>query len=202
MASFEYSDEQQALIQTAREFTKKEIIPVAGHLDETGTFPKEICEKAWETGLMNCEIPEAAGGLGLSCLSHCLMLEEISYGCTGVNTTMAGNALGSMPIVLAGTEEQKKTYFGRLLAEPIFAAVDALPEGPKRVLVLSPAGQNVAVAVNKFQTPSNRNAQVHPMAPKPSEVKLIKLDLDKYGSKQGRERLLSRWENEVFKAPK
>jgi hypothetical protein len=40
------------------------------------------------------------------------------------------------------------------------------------------------------------------MAPKASEVKLIKLDLDKYGSKQGREHLLSRWENEVFKAPK
>jgi acyl-CoA dehydrogenase len=71
---------------------------------------------------MNCEIPEAYGGLGLSCLAHCLVLEEISYGCTGVNTTMAGNALGSMPLVLAGTEEQKKEYFGRLLAKPIFAA--------------------------------------------------------------------------------
>src|SRR4029078_5856131 len=43
-------------------------------------------------------------------------------GWTGVNTTMAGNALGSMPLVLAGTEEQSKTYFGRLLAEQIFAA--------------------------------------------------------------------------------
>jgi iron(III) transport system substrate-binding protein len=68
--------------------------------------------------------------------------------------------------------------------------------------VLSPAGQNVAITVNKFQIPSNKNAQVHPLAPKPAEVKLIKLDLDKYGSKEGRERLLSRWENEVFKAPK
>lgn len=78
------------------------------------------------------------------------------------------------------------------------------PEGARKWMdfVLSPAGQNVAVTVNKFQTPSNRNAQVHPMAPKASEIKLIKLDLDKYGSKQGRERLLSRWENEVFKAPK
>jgi iron(III) transport system substrate-binding protein len=78
------------------------------------------------------------------------------------------------------------------------------PEGARKWMdfVLSPAGQNVAVTVNKFQTPSNRNAQVHAMAPKPSEVKLIKLDLDKYGSKQGRERLLSRWENEVFTAPK
>ncbi len=78
------------------------------------------------------------------------------------------------------------------------------PEGARKWMdfVLSPAGQNVALTVNKFQIPSNKNAQIHPMAPKPSEVKLIKLDLDKYGSKEGRERLLSRWENEVFKAPK
>jgi acyl-CoA dehydrogenase len=122
MPSFDFSEEQQQLVDTAREFTRKEIVPVAGHLDEEGTFPKDICRKGWETGLMNCEIPEAYGGLGLSCLSHCLVLEEISYGCTGVNTTMAGNMLGTMPIILAGTEEQKKQYFGRLLAEPIFAA--------------------------------------------------------------------------------
>ena len=78
------------------------------------------------------------------------------------------------------------------------------PEGAKKWMdfVLSPAGQNVAITVNKFQIPSNRNAQVHPMAPKAADLKLIKLDLDKYGSKEGRERLLSRWENEVFKAPK
>ncbi len=122
MPSFDFSEEQQQLIDTAREFARKEIVPVAGQLDEEGTFPRDICKKGWETGLMNCEIPEAYGGLGLSCLSHCLVLEEISYGCTGVNTTMAGNMLGAMPLILAGTEEQKKHYFGRLLAEPIFAA--------------------------------------------------------------------------------
>ena len=78
------------------------------------------------------------------------------------------------------------------------------PEGAKRWMdfVLSPEGQNVALTVGKFQIPSNRNAKVHPMAPKPEDVKLIKLDLDKYGSKEGRERLLSRWENEVYKTPK
>ncbi|MEO8305960.1 MAG: ABC transporter substrate-binding protein [Betaproteobacteria bacterium] len=78
------------------------------------------------------------------------------------------------------------------------------PEGAKKWMdfVLSPAGQNVALTVAKFQIPSNKNAQAHPMAPKAAEVKLIKLDLDKYGSKEGRERLLTRWENEVFKAPK
>jgi acyl-CoA dehydrogenase len=122
MPTFDFTEEQQQLMDTAREFARKEIVPEAARLDETETFPTDICRRGWETGLMNCEIPEAYGGLGLSCLAHCLVLEEISYGCTGVNTTMAGNMLGSMPLVLAGTDEQKKAYFGRLLAEPIFAA--------------------------------------------------------------------------------
>jgi acyl-CoA dehydrogenase len=122
MVSFDYSDEQKALVQTARDFTRKEIIPVAGQLDEEGTFPREICERAWETGLMNCEIPESLGGLGLSCLDYSLILEELSYGCVGINTTVAGNMLGAMPILVAGTEAQKKSYLGRLLAKPIFAA--------------------------------------------------------------------------------
>jgi acyl-CoA dehydrogenase len=122
MPTFDFSEEEQQLIDTAREFARKEIVPVAGQLDEEGKFPDQICKKGWETGLMNCEIPSAYGGLGLSCLAHCLVLEEISYGCTGVNTTMAGNMLGAMPLVLAGSESQKKSYFGRLLAEPIFAA--------------------------------------------------------------------------------
>jgi acyl-CoA dehydrogenase len=122
MPNFEFSDEEKQLIETARDFTRKEIVPVAGELDEHGTFPTDICKKAWETGLMNCEIPEAVGGLGLSCLAHCLVLEEISYGCTGVNTTLAANMLGTMPIIIAGTDAQRKEYLGRLLAEPIFAA--------------------------------------------------------------------------------
>ena len=122
MPNFEFSDEEKQLVETAREFTRNEIVPVAGELDEHGTFPTEICKKGWETGLMNCELPEAYGGLGLGCLAHCLVLEEISYGCTGVNTTLAANMLGTMPIIIAGTEAQKKEYFGRLLAKPIFAA--------------------------------------------------------------------------------
>lgn len=122
MPNFEFSDEEKQLMETAREFSLREIVPVAGELDEHGKFPTDICNKAWETGLMNCELPEAYGGLGLGCLAHCLVLEEISYGCTGVNTTLAANMLGTMPIIIAGTDAQKKEYFGRLLAKPIFAA--------------------------------------------------------------------------------
>jgi acyl-CoA dehydrogenase len=116
------TEEQDALIQTARDFAKDKIVPVAGKLDEHGTFPKEILNEAWKLGLMNIEIPEAYGGLGLTCLDHCLVLEEIAYACAGVNTSMAANMLGAMPLVIAGTDEQKKQYFGSLIDSPVFAA--------------------------------------------------------------------------------
>ena len=111
-----FTEEQDALVQTAREFTRKEIIPRAAHFDETGEFPREIFKKAWETGLMNVEIPEAYGGLGGSCLDNCLVQEEVSFGCSGINTSMAANSLGATPLLVAGTEEQKKKYLSRLTA--------------------------------------------------------------------------------------
>jgi acyl-CoA dehydrogenase len=117
-----YTEEQNALVQTAREFAKKEIIPKAAAWDEKAEFPKDALKKAWETGLMNIEVPEAYGGLGLSCLDHCLMMEEIAYGCAGFNTSLAGNMLGSMPLLIAGSDAQKKKYLTRLIEEPIFAA--------------------------------------------------------------------------------
>jgi acyl-CoA dehydrogenase len=119
---FSISEEQQRLIDTARKFTREKITPVAQKLDEHGTFPKEICEQGWELGLMNAEVPQDYGGLGLSTLDHVLMLEEINYGCAGVGTTMTANNLAAVPLMLAGSEEQKKKYLGALTEAPIFAA--------------------------------------------------------------------------------
>jgi acyl-CoA dehydrogenase len=119
---FGITEEQQRLIDTARKFTREKITPVAQKLDEHGTFPKEICEQGWELGLMNAEIPPDYGGLGLSTLDHVLMLEEINYGCAGVGTTMTANNLAAMPLILAGSEEQKKKYLGALTEAPIFSA--------------------------------------------------------------------------------
>jgi acyl-CoA dehydrogenase len=117
-----YTEEQEALVQTARDFTRKEIIPVAGHYDETGEFPRDILKRAWETGLMNIEVPEKYGGLGGSCLDNCLVQEEVAFGCLGFNTSLAANNLGAMPLIIAGTDEQKKKYLGRLASEFVFAA--------------------------------------------------------------------------------
>ncbi len=125
MFDLSLTDEQNALIDTAREFAKKEIAPVAGHLDEEGKFPHEIMNKAFELGIMNLEIPEAYGGLGLSCLTHSLLQEEIAWGCAGVNTTLTANMLGAMPLMIAGTEAQKQKYLSALTAgkdgKPIFS---------------------------------------------------------------------------------
>jgi acyl-CoA dehydrogenase len=117
-----FTEEQLALVQTAREFTRKEIIPKAAHHDETGEFPRDIFKKAWDTGLMNVEIPTAYGGLGGSCLDNCLVQEETSFGCSGVNTSMTGNSLGALPLLIAGTEDQKRTYLSRLTESLVFSA--------------------------------------------------------------------------------
>ena len=119
---FALTEEQKALIQTARDFARKEIVPVAGKYDESAEFPREVFKKAWDTGLMNAEVPEAYGGVGLSCLDHCLLQEEIAYGCAGINTSLVANSLAALPLMIAGTDEQKKTFLGRLTGEPIFAS--------------------------------------------------------------------------------
>jgi acyl-CoA dehydrogenase len=116
MFDLNLTDEQNDLIATAREFSRKEIAPVAGHLDEEGKFPHEIMNKAFELGLLNGEVPEAYGGLGLSCLTHSLLQEEIAWGCAGVNTTLTASMLGAMPLMLAGTDEQKKRWLSTLTA--------------------------------------------------------------------------------------
>ncbi|MGZ3429464.1 MAG: acyl-CoA dehydrogenase family protein, partial [Polyangia bacterium] len=119
------TDEQNALVQTARDFARSEVAPIAGHLDEEGKFPAELMTKAFELGLMNFEIPEAYGGLGLSCLTHSIIMEEIAWACAGVNTTLAANMLASMPLLIAGNEQQKQKYLGKLTGgeggKPVYA---------------------------------------------------------------------------------
>ena len=122
MYGFDITEEQKGLIETTRRFTRERIIPVAGQYDEEEKFPEELFHEAHALGLANLEVPQEYGGMGLSCLDHCLVLEELSYGCVGIQTVFAGNMLGSMPIILAGTDEQKQKYLTSLINEPIFAA--------------------------------------------------------------------------------
>ena len=122
MFDFTLTDEQQAFVDTARKFTADRIIPVAHELDEEERFPTELLKEAWDVGLMNVEIPEAYGGLGVGTVDGCLLAEEIAYGCAGVNTSLACNHLAALPLLVAGTEAQKQKYLGWLTNECIFAA--------------------------------------------------------------------------------
>jgi len=119
---FTLTPEQEQLKQTARDFARKEIIPVAGKYDESEQVPFELLRKAWELGLMNFEVPQEYGGLDLSVLDTILCLEELNYGCSGVATVIAVNDLAMTPLILAGNETQKKEYLGRLVNDGVFAA--------------------------------------------------------------------------------
>ena len=117
MIDFALSDEQQQLQALAREFAEKEVAPHAAHHDQTGEFPREICRKACELGLMNTHIPEAYGGPGLGVVDGCLIAEEIASGCTGIGTAMEANGLAEAPIIVAGTEEQKRAWLTPMVEE-------------------------------------------------------------------------------------
>lgn len=122
MIDFSLTEEQQALQELARKFAREEMAPKAAHHDETGEFPREIAKKAWELGLMNTHVPPEYGGMGLGTLDGCIITEELAWGCTGIATAMEANALASAPVIVAGSEEQKKEFLGRLTGEPLFAA--------------------------------------------------------------------------------
>ena len=120
--NFALSEEQTQLQELARKFAKEEIIPKAAHHDETGEYPREIAKKAWELGLMNTHVPQEYGGLGLGVLEGCIITEELAYGCTGIATAMEANTLAAAPVIVAGNDDQKREFLGKLTSTPIFAA--------------------------------------------------------------------------------
>ncbi len=112
---FTLTEEQKLLQQMAREFARNEIIPVAKEYDKNHQFPWPVIRKAQELGLTTMTIPKTYGGSGLSMLDECIVTEELAYGCSGMSTSITLNGLAVMPLLLAGSEEQKRAYCGRLV---------------------------------------------------------------------------------------
>ena len=110
MIDFSLTEEQIALQEMAREFSQNELKPNAAKYDKGDEFPDEIMQKAFEVGFISCEIPSEYGGGGLSHLDTVLISEELSAGCVGMFTTMMATSLAFTPIILFGTEEQKKKF--------------------------------------------------------------------------------------------
>jgi acyl-CoA dehydrogenase len=115
VVDFTLTDEQKALRELAHDFAEKEIRPVAWELDKDGAWPGAILEKAHEVGLMNTHIPEQYGGPGLGFLDGCLIEEELSWGCSGITTSLGANGLASAPVELGASHEVKDEFYGDLV---------------------------------------------------------------------------------------
>ncbi len=122
MIDFSLTDEQKQLQQLAREFTRREIIPVASEYDQKEELPWQVVEKAFEVGLLNLGIPEHAGGLGLGMVDEAIIGEELAYGCMGIYTILMASDLGITPILVGGSEEQHKRFLTPLTEKAGLAA--------------------------------------------------------------------------------
>ena len=120
---FDLSDEHDLLRKTVREFAEERIAPVAEELDHEHRFPYEIVSELAELGLMGIPIPEEHGGAGGDTLSYAIAIEELTRVDSSVAITVAAHtSLGTMPILLYGTEEQKAEWLPDLAAGRKLAA--------------------------------------------------------------------------------
>lgn len=114
---FELTEEQQLIQKTAREFTEKDVKPLAAEIDRDHKHPKELVVKMAELGLMGVAVPDSDGGAGMDNVSYALAIEEISRGCASTGVIMSvNNSLVCDPISRFGTDAQKKRWLAPLAA--------------------------------------------------------------------------------------
>lgn len=116
------TEEQIALQEMSREFAEKEMRPNAAKYDKGEEFADDVMKKAFEVGFLTCTIPKEYGGGGLSDVDTVIISEELAAGCAGMYTTMMVNALAYTPLILFGTDEQKKKFLTPQTEKMSFAA--------------------------------------------------------------------------------
>ncbi|HWX96680.1 MAG TPA: acyl-CoA dehydrogenase family protein [Solirubrobacteraceae bacterium] len=120
---FDLSPEHELIRRTVREFAEGEVAPVAEELDRTKSFPYEIVEKLGRLNLMGIPFPEEYGGAGGDTLAYALAVEELTRVDSSVAITLcAHTSLGTQPIYLFGSEEQKREWMPRLCAGELLGA--------------------------------------------------------------------------------
>ncbi len=110
------TDQQKEIQQLARQIAREKIEPIALEYDEGQIFPHEIVKVLGQADLFRVFIPEAYDGLGGGIMEMSIVVEELSRACSGIALAYAGSGLGTIPIILFGTEEQKKKYLPHLAA--------------------------------------------------------------------------------------
>ena len=119
---YELPEDVKMLQELAMDFTQREIMPRADYYDECEEWPWEIFHKAREVGLVNLNIPEEYGGMGATALEECVIAESMAYGCSGIQTALMLNQLATLPLLIAGTDEQKRRYLPWIIEDGKIAA--------------------------------------------------------------------------------
>ena len=118
-----FTDEHIMIRDMVREFADSEITPVARDLDEQGKFPRDLVDKMGELGLMGIIIPKEYGGAGLDMVAFATAIIELGRADASVAITMAAHtSLGSLPILMYGSDEQKNTYLPKLASGEMLGA--------------------------------------------------------------------------------
>src|SRR4051795_2268868 len=121
--NFELDDDTALLQRTVRDFAQQEVRPIAEELDRTKSFPYELVAKMGELGWMGIPFPEEYGGAGGDSLAYALAVEELTRVDSSVAITMcAHTSLGTQPIYLFGSDEQKADWLPRLTSGSVLGA--------------------------------------------------------------------------------
>ncbi len=115
MLDFTLTPVQLDLQQKARQFARREILPVAWYYDEIDDTPLALLKKAYEAGLINGGIPQKFGGNGWGLIESVVMTEEFAAACPGLATSLFDNSLGLEPLLLSKNEPLKKKYLPKIL---------------------------------------------------------------------------------------
>jgi acyl-CoA dehydrogenase len=119
---FSLNESQLSYLDTVRKFVKNEITPHILELEKGHVFPWDIINKAWKTGLINLSIPESVKGYEIDLFTSAMIIEELSYGDTGISTSAMCNDLANVVIGLHGTDEQKELFLKPFVEKPVLAS--------------------------------------------------------------------------------
>jgi len=122
MINFALSSEQQAIVDMARDFARKEMLPKAAHHDQTMEYPWEIIKRAHANGLLNLGLREEHGGLGVGSLVQAMVVEELAYGCSAIATAITANDLALGPLLVAANREQIEEFITPMIHDAKMAA--------------------------------------------------------------------------------
>lgn len=116
------TEEQVMIRDLARKIAQEKIKPVREHHDETGEFPWDMVKIFAQSDLFGISIPQEYGGMGGGVMETVVAVEELSKACGGISLALAATGLGTYPILISGSEEQKKKYLPRIARGETLAA--------------------------------------------------------------------------------